>query len=613
MTELAYDIDRSGDVAPYCPDGYALRIDGLYRLSSGRQSEEKISGPITVIAFTKNVNTDTFGFVLKWTDIDGKEQDHAFPRDWLHDQGFLLAKVLANRGLELIPGKEKILQRYLGSFDPKKVDRVQAAGQLGWVDTRDGQLAFVLPNQTIQSGDGNSIFFQPEEHSPTTLTMRESGSLDDWNTNIARKCIGNPYLLFAMATALAGPLLKPARLESGGIHFFGQSSRGKTTAAQVAASVWGCGADPADAPDRSYLQRWNATANALEGLSAAHNDGILVLDEIHTCSAKDFGGVVYNLFGGKGKNTLTRDRQLRTPRTWRLLCLSTGEISSQQKIEETQSRANAGQLLRMIDIPINDAVIICTHGLEAQAFVKALKRSCGEYYGTAGPAFISAVIDRYAYSDSLCNELRHSMDAIRETLDFESQSPEQQRVADRFSLIAAAGELAIALDILDIPPNVFINATQALYRTWCASDTNIPDSVRGAIALKRFLLRHQSRFVSAQHFEGMSSIRDIAGYTDRDRHGNNVFLLLPAGFEEAVDGFDRNSVANELRNLRLLITSENDRYQTKRTIQGQRVRVYAIRGSILSHEFTNSTGLAGRAGQVVDNAQESTAPLAAPQ
>jgi putative DNA primase/helicase len=74
-------------------------------------------------------------------------------------------------------------------------------------------------------------------------------------------CVGNSRLAFAVACAFAGPLLRPAGMESGGFHYRGDSSSGKTTALKVAASVYG---------GAGYLQRWRTTDNALEAIAAQH-------------------------------------------------------------------------------------------------------------------------------------------------------------------------------------------------------------------------------------------------------------------------------------------------------------------------------------------------------
>src|SRR3712207_8019446 len=47
-------------------------------------------------------------------------------------------------------------------------------------------------------------------------------------TTLFRSAIGNSRLVFALSIAFAAPLLYPTSSESGGFHFRGQSSTGKT-------------------------------------------------------------------------------------------------------------------------------------------------------------------------------------------------------------------------------------------------------------------------------------------------------------------------------------------------------------------------------------------------
>jgi len=52
--------------------------------------------------------------------------------------------------------------------------------------------------------------------------------LDKWREQTGALCAGNSRLVFAVACAFAGPLLRPARMESAGFHYRGDSSSGKT-------------------------------------------------------------------------------------------------------------------------------------------------------------------------------------------------------------------------------------------------------------------------------------------------------------------------------------------------------------------------------------------------
>jgi putative DNA primase/helicase len=242
--------------------------------------------------------------------------------------------------------------------------------------------------------------------------MQHQGTLAQWQTFVAAPCKGSPILVFSACVAFAGPLLRFAGLDCGAFHLYGASSKGKTTALQVPASAWGSGADPAISQD-SYIGRWNTTGNALEATAAAHNDMLLALDEMGTCDARDFGKVIYDLFGGKGKSCLNKNSTLQAQRTWRIQGLSTGEISVQQKIKEDSGRKpKTGHLVRMVDIPIREGVIRETHGKSAGDIAMTLKKATARFYGTAGPAFLEGLIRFKPDTPALQHWIQAEVDAL---------------------------------------------------------------------------------------------------------------------------------------------------------------------------------------------------------
>jgi len=215
-------------VKSYIPQGYRLDSDGLFR--EKENNEDRISGPVWVSARTRDPQGGEWGVFVEWIDPDGMGRKRAFPRDLLHDKrGVPLVQALSAGGLEVIPGCEGALVKYLGSFDVPY--RLRAVAQLGWLSGEE--LTFVLPDRVIDVGKGQVIVYQPERHSPTTKTMRQSGTLEQWQKNVVEQCKGNPRLIFAVCVAFAGPLLRFANMESGGFHMFGASSKGKTTALRM--------------------------------------------------------------------------------------------------------------------------------------------------------------------------------------------------------------------------------------------------------------------------------------------------------------------------------------------------------------------------------------------
>ncbi len=280
-------------------------------------------------------------------DRDDRTHKINIPSSDLLGGGLTAVKQLVDNGLGLCPGMEKSLVKYLQCCYP--ATRLPRVMNSGWVDNMH---VFVLPSQVFGQTLGETIAYEPEQNSKTVRSITCQGTLEEWQENIAAHTKGNSILLNCILLALTGPLLKILGLDGGGFHIYGHSSRGKTTALQVAASVWGCGSDPAIDSVNSFAQRWNSTANALEAIAAVHSDLLTALDELGTYNGTDLGIDVYTIAGGQGKSTLTSSRKIRQVRTWRGNILSNGEKSMRQAIEESGRTVKAGQMLRIIDIRI---------------------------------------------------------------------------------------------------------------------------------------------------------------------------------------------------------------------------------------------------------------------
>ena len=566
-------------VNEYIPSGFLLNNQGVF---IEKKDLELISGPCWITALTRSQDSTDWGRVIHWIDQDGKKQTLSIPICRFSESGSPVAAELASRGLKVIPGKERALMAYLGSFDLPRTFRLQSVLNLGWLNDQDGNAQFMLPTGVIGIRQAEEVIFQPEQHSSTIKTMHSKGSLEHWQTFVAKPTAGNPYLTFGLCTAFAAPLMKFAELDSGGFHLYGKSSKGKTTTLQLAASVYGCGADPA-ASENSYINRWNTTGNALEATAAAHNDGILLLDEMGTCGARDFGKVIYDLFGGRGKNRLNKNSTLQNQRSWRILGLSTGEISVRQKIEEEPGgTAKTGQLIRMVDIPIHDGVISKTLIEEHGTFVNQLKKASGQYYGTAGPAFLEHLVriepDIQRLQQTIQNAISDWMVILTSNIELESS---QQRVIQRLAVVATAGVLAIKFNILPLDKDDIYNTIMAIRDAWLHDDENMPEAVRGAKAVRDFILRHPSRFRNL--IDEQTMIRDLAGYYDASQE---LYLFTDDGLKEAASGINLKGVIEELNQRGFLIRKEKSRSKSKFLIPGiGRPRLYAIHSGLLEADF----------------------------
>ncbi|MDK4539343.1 DUF927 domain-containing protein, partial [Kingella kingae] len=205
--------------------------------------------------------------------------------------------------------------------------------------------AYVLPNGEIihnpNSKKAERIIYNGDTSQNTAYTV--SGSLKEWQDNVAQYASGNSRLLLAIGTALAAPLLAMVGEQNGGFHIYGDSSDGKTTAALVALSVFG---NP-----QALKMTWRGTDLGFSNAALARNDGLLILDEIGEAHPKTISKTAYSVINGKSKIQGAKDGGNRTSQEWRVLLFSTGEYSLNAYMKAAAEKWEAGQAVRLPSIP----------------------------------------------------------------------------------------------------------------------------------------------------------------------------------------------------------------------------------------------------------------------
>lgn len=557
------------------PPGFFLTANGLFHDDAENpQGPFWICSPLEVLAVTRDDKGKNWGILLSWVDLDGKTHTWSMPMQMLAGDGNEFRRILLDGGLRISASQKarNLLTLYIQTCEP--AERARSVTRTGW---HDG--VFVLPGEVIGESNGERVLLQTISE---VSGYEMSGNILEWQSDIAAFCAGNSRLILAICTAFSPALLDLVNAESGGVHLYGNSSTGKSTMLYVAASV--CGGP-------NHVRRWRATDNGLEALAENHNDGLLCLDELKELDPKYAGPMIYMLINGQGKQRSGRGGEYRVPATWRLMLISTGELSIADHVRDGGGRVYAGQEVRIVDIQADAGAGLglfdCLHDKESgvhlsQHLMLASKRS----YGHPSREFIRRVVaDREGVAVEV-QEMRQRFAAEFVPDDADGQV---YRVADRFALVAAAGELATKWGITGWNPGEALTGVKACFADWMndrggAGKREDAEIIR---QVRRYLEEHGDARFEPLKYKGEFRTMSRAGYVD-DSDGKPIFYVLAERFKDEVcKGYDAQHAARTLQDRGYLHAPERGRLTTKtphKTKEGIRPRVYAIKGEILEDD-----------------------------
>jgi len=280
---------------------------------------------------------------------------------------------------------------------------------------------------------------------------------------------------------------------------------------------------------------------------------------------------VYMVANGSSKQRANRTGGAAGIKTWRLIFVSAGEVSLSNLMAQAGKTVKAGQEVRFIDIPADagkglglfEELHNCPDG---PSFAEALNSNSKSFYGTAARAFLAQITaDKAGFTSRLKVLMAEFLQNVPEGADGQIK-----RSANRFALVAAAGELAS--DITGWPEGESFRGVKACFDAWlaergegCHESNQAIESVRA-----RLLTWGDSRF-------GQTANAPVWGVrTERD------FWVYPATFrDELCRGLDHRNVAKVLRDNDFL---SDTAAVTKRIPGGGTRKFYVISGRLLGDE-----------------------------
>lgn len=584
------------------PVGFEVSASGVFFVDSKdpRSPKRRVTSvPAWVSSINRSIDGGAWAICVQWMDRDAQVRTRSVDYASLLKRSDDLSDLAAD-GLLIMPGAVQLFATFLSlcaaRTDLPRFRTFHSLGLHAWSRYGvPGLLHFILPNQCLvpsrealhefelqESGqsevdDGaqtayanqalavpaldeefEEVQYLPQFQNNAAAGYKAAGTLEEWQAMIA-PFHDNNLFVFALSFAFASLLTGAAGGDIVIAHLYGQSSSGKTAALQAAMSVLGIAGDPQN-PSRSNVERWNSTSNGIELLLACHSGMLAAVDELGSSVAAVIS--VYNAASGQGKTRMTDAGQRKRQLEWRLGILSSGEISMQEKVEESNKRrAKLGELIRALDIPIESMNGEGSRVCEEQAvLVRNLKQSCGVLYGTAGPAFMQAVLDSFVTEERLQNYLVSEIDAIQAALVENAKrrrklDPAHVRALRRFALVAVAGALASESTVLPFSAEDIRRSIFAAAEAWLEALPLLSEAEQAVESIRDHVI---SNFANILHYDVVTLSERPLSHIPRDQKAifkDDLILFDKAQFAEACGGVSPK-IALKFMHLRGMLSCE---------------------------------------------------------
>ncbi|MDG6894392.1 DUF927 domain-containing protein [Volucribacter amazonae] len=471
-------------------------------------------------------------------------------------------RTLKNRGLKVTTNTalKNELADYLQNAGDRSLWTITNA--TGW---QNG--AYLLPNGEVVGEPSTPVLFRSQSAGFQGYHIK--GTVESWQQEIAQYIKGNSSMMLGVAVALSAPLIHFLDAESFGVHLFGGSTSGKTTTANIASSLYGH-------PEMTRVS-WNATALGLTNEAAARNDGFLVMDEIgQGINKKYIEQTAYALFNGIGKVQGAKEGGNRELQRWRIMAFSTGEIDLEGYLSQAGIKTNAGQLVRLLNVPITPATQFYQFN-EGKAHADHLNQASKSHYGAVGRAWIKWIIE---HKDDIATAYQGIKEKWLARLP-QGASSQVMRVAGRFAVLETALQLAQHLTQWTETENA--EALLHCFNEWInvfglhsREEKQVIDQVNGWL-----LANAESRFISYP-FQDERAIHNIAGYRMLITGDNKKehYYVYPLAFEEVIKGNPKEQACRILSDKGMLMKGKENGYKymvkLPHRIDSKRTRCYML-------------------------------------
>jgi putative DNA primase/helicase len=342
-----------------------------------------------------------------------------------------------------------------------------------------------------------------------------------------------------------------------------QRSESRQSWSIASSTGWQCGAYIM--PDGTIIGEpealkltWYSTALGLVNEAAAHNDGFMPLDEIGQGSnRRDVANAAYALFNGVGKIQGAKEGGNRDLKRWRAMAFSTGEIDLESYIKADGGKINAGQIVRLLNVPISKATVFHEYA-NGKEHADALKDASNNHYGAVGREWINYLAD---HKEEAYQSVKEAEKRLLSLLP-EDASEQVKRVASRFAILEAA--LLLSGSFTGWSEQESRDALQHGFNAWVNEFGTGNKEYKQIIGQAEAFLNSYglSRFAPVPYDPTSLPISNLAGYRDRKskRDDSITFYTFPHVFEEEIaKGFNARAFAQVLADAGMLDKPKSER------------------------------------------------------
>lgn len=593
MSDYNKDGKNGNNQVTIFPDNFKVDETGIYYQTDSSPSDNAGKGywlcdKIDIFAYTRNEYDKNNGLLIGWKNKNsGIYHKWAMPlRLTRSSNSSDIIPKLVDEGLSVNYGN-KVIQKLMEFFNRvKPVNELISVSNIGW----HGKY-YVFPDRTIP--EGSNLVLQSEDYLFSELDI--SGTLGEWQDNLAIYAKDNPYLIDGLINAFASPCLAYTNISTKIINLVNISSKGKSTALKFASSVYW---KPSHG---NFIKQWRNTGNAQEALLAAYRDCMLPLDEFKQADPKTIEDMIYTIANEEGKGRMNSSAILKENYKWRTIVYSSAEHTVNEILQEIGQEATGGVEVRCIDIQAEansgHGIFEELHGFDnGHQLAEYLGKVSDEFYG---PAFLD-FIEKLANCDSheITNYIEQFQNQfINEHLPKNSDG-QLYRVGNFFAFKAAVGELAIYFGTLPNSPNenrkLYFeegSAYDAISR--CFKDhLKLRGTSKGSELLKaKAKIRESIAKYGDTKFARVTSNGPVLNQSSQDRMGfkredqNELFYDFFCGdFNKIISGFHKQAITKGLVKEGYLEPRSSKHKPKNITVKGESYTVYRIRASISNDE-----------------------------